>query len=497
MLLASCAGERIVTPMPGNCLTVTPTVLNLGEHAIIDPTVTGGCLLLPAAGSGGAEYLVAAVATAGTATPNGSLTSYFLNSIPAPIGTSRALLRRAASRPVSRVAEFDTRLRQYERTLSGNPDAGFPAAAARIRSGPIIAGVTQDTFTACTTFSTSASTPCSAFSTVVATAKYVGPKAAIFLDDTLPNGGVGGYTQSDIDAVGVLFDGGTPNMYAIDTAAFGLESDLDQNGKVIVLLTQAVNRVSQTTGACAVGQRVLGFFFGFDLTAKAGSNQGEIFYGLVPDPTNSACAVSKALALGYLPQTFIHEFQHMISFNRHVLIPCGGQVCQSFRSEETWLNEGLSHFAEELGGRELSNSQCPLAPTCLDQFATNNLDNAWGYLSDPERFFLIPPDNAPQALEERGAAWLFVRWLADQFAGDSILGTSLTRALDGAGPGGITLLGEANVTAATGTPFSTLIPQWQMANALEGVPSFLELTGRLRYKSWDLFAYYSAHPLGG
>ena len=50
------------------------------------------------------------------------------------------------------------------------------------------------------TFQVCSSTSCNSFVDVAATAKYVGPKGAIYLDDTVPTGG---YTQADIDSVGL------------------------------------------------------------------------------------------------------------------------------------------------------------------------------------------------------------------------------------------------------------------------------------------------------
>ncbi len=73
------------------------------------------------------------------------------------------------------------------------------------------------------------------FTQVTATAKYVGRKVAIYLDDAAP---ASGYSQSDLDATGNLFD---TQMYAVDSAAFGTESDIDGNGVVAVLLSPAIN----------------------------------------------------------------------------------------------------------------------------------------------------------------------------------------------------------------------------------------------------------------
>jgi hypothetical protein len=108
---------------------------------------------------------------------------------------------------------------------------------------------------------------------------------------------------------------------------------------------------------------------------------------------------------------------------------------------------------------------------------------------------LIEPANgADGTLSEDGANWLFVRWLADHFASDSILGTSLTRALDGAdSPSGTGLTGSINVSSVTTVDFPTLVGEWQMANYLTAVPGFTEPTARLRYKSWNLRSVFTTN----
>jgi hypothetical protein len=164
----------------------------------------------------------------------------------------------------------------------------------------------------------------------------------------------------------------------------------------------------------------------------------------------------------------------MISFNQHVLIRNG-------QSEDTWLNEGLSHFAEELGGREVPNSECPASGSCaVDFLSQGDLRNGFDYLASPEDFFLIEPSNSTGELQERGANWLFVRWLADHFATDSILGTDFTRRLVATNQ-----LGAGNVAAQTGVTFPILVAEWQLANYLDDLPGFTESTSRLRYKSWN------------
>ncbi len=452
-----------------------PTVMNAGEYRILNPSLSEGCLRLPAAAASGAEYLIAALSTAGQVTSTGVTIDYAMQGSSAAASAAAPLPSPLleAWRPAGTAEDFHAMLRIRERTLAASPGARFGAGAPPVQSIPPVVGV-KDTFQVCGT------TTCSSFKTVIATAKYVGPKGAIFLDDVVP---AGGFTQADIDTLGILFDGGVagtaPNMYQIDTTAFGRESDIDANGKVIFLLTDAVNDLS---GSCTGGSIILGFFYGGDLLPRSGgnpgSNEAEVFYGLVPN-TTGGCAVSLNFVKQQIAPVFIHEFQHMISYNQHVLVRPG------VSGEEVWLNEGLSHFAEELGGRLLGDGPGQgLASTRLVQFMIPNLLNANDYLLDPEAHFLITPDNSTGTLQERGANWLFVRWLADHYATDT-LGTSLTRQLVGTSQ-----LGSANVQAATGATMGTMVPLWQMANYLDNLPAFTPADEKLQYPSWDFRYIY-------
>lgn len=455
-----------------------PTVMNAGEYRILNPAGSEGCLRLPAAGASGAEYLIAALSTAGQVTSSGVTIDYALQGMSAAsaVAPSDATLPSPlldAWRPPGTAEDFHTMLRIREQALAAEPGAQLGAGAPPAHSIPPVVGV-KDTFKVC------GNTTCSSFVNVIATARYVGPKGAIFLDDVVPAGGL---LQEDIDTLGILFDGGisgaAPNMYQIDTTAFGRESDIDANGKVIFLLTDTVNDLS---GSCTGGNIILGFFYGGDLLPRSGSNPGsneaEIFYGLVPN-TTGGCAVSKNFVKQQIAPVFIHEFQHMISYNQHVLARGG------VRGEEVWLNEGLSHFAEELGGRQLGDGPGQgSASTRLVQFMIPDLLNANDYLMDPEAHFLVTPSSSTGTLEERGANWLFVRWLADHYAADT-LGTSLTRQLVGT-----SLLGSANVEAATGSTMSQLVPLWQLANYLDDLPGFTPVDERLQYPSWDFRYVY-------
>jgi hypothetical protein len=459
LVLGACGGDTPTDPGggPGACADVS---LSAGQSTIV--AASAGCLRLGPSGGGGAEYLVEAVSTSAAVQSGGTSAPYHLSA--GPLGAAAAAanapaLSVSAFRPRARAAEFHQLLREYEQGLARSPVAQFRIGAAPVTLGPPALGSQR-------TFDVIASTTSPfTFTQVTGTAKYVGRKVAIYVDDAAPSGG---YGQADLDQTGALFD---TQMYAIDSAAFGTESDIDGNGVVAVVLSPAINRLS---GNCNTsGSIILGFFFGLDLLPdQSNSNAGEVFYSLVPDPANAGCTVPLDVARQYLEPTFIHEFQHMISFNQHVLVRGGD-------AEATWLNEGLSHFAEELGARKLPDAPGNPAGARFSQFAIGDVSNAYDYLSDPETYFLVEPLGSLGNLPERGANWLFVRWLVDHFDSDP-LGTNLTRQLLST-----SATGSANVEAVTGEPFATLVAQWQLANYLEGIPGFADASGRLSYRSWN------------
>jgi hypothetical protein len=468
-LLDACGSEPSPLNPAVNCKAPTPVVLAVGQSLVLDASQNKGCIELPAAGPGGASHLVVALSGSGQVASGGIFGRYALGAkakaSPAPPVFDAAAIQAAAPDPAAR---FHAALRQRESELAVEPGRRITLPRITRQVPPAVGD--QRTFRVCGNVS------CNSFVNVTATAKLVGPHGAIFLDNTVPANGL---TQTDLDSLGSMFDGASPNIYEIDTTAFGHESDLDGNGRIIVLLTDQVNTLS---GNCPHGDIILGYFFGLDLVSDPNSNGGEVFYGLVPNPAAATCNVTRAQVVQFLPPVLAHEFQHMLSFNQHVL-----SHPQGTRAEVTWLNEGLSHFAEEIAGRGLSNSRCPGFATCLHQFTDNgDLPNAYSYLSDPERHFLVYPSNSFGTLPERGASWLFVRWLVDHFAADTLIGTDLTRSLTMTD-----LTGAANVTSVTGVAFSQLVSYWQMANYTEQFPAFAA-SGLLRYRTWDLESAFGA-----
>jgi len=72
-----------------------------------------------------------------------------------------------------------------------------------------------------------------------------------------------------------------------------------------------------------------------------------MFYMLVPDSTGvvNGNSRTKAFVLQVTVGTIAHEYQHLINAARRLYILRQGGISWQ---EDLWLNEGLSHVAEEL-----------------------------------------------------------------------------------------------------------------------------------------------------
>src|SRR5688500_17691413 len=86
--------------------------------------------------------------------------------------------------------------------------------------------------------------------------------------------------------------------------------------------------------------------------------------------------------------------------------------------------------------------------------------------------YFTPFGEGAGTLAVRGAAWLFLRWLVDQF------GPDLPRRLSET-----PLVGAANIEGATGEPVERLLSQWFLANYVSDLPDFTP-PARLKYETW-------------
>jgi hypothetical protein len=434
----------------------TPLDLDPGEYVSLDPAVLEGCATFDSAATD-REYLFAPQSV--TDTPGLTLAFEFRgNQVAAPLSSQTQRL--PGDRPLA--VRFEDFLRAQEAQLAQIP-------REPLGEQPLLAPIELDiqvgdrrSFRVCSDISCG---DIEDFSTVTGEVKYVGERAVIYQDVEGP----GELDQADIDELGALFD---LDLYEVDTRAFGAESDIDRNGRILILMTPVVNGLTPKS-QCPTSF-ITGFFYPLDIDPKAEgdrrSNRAEVFYSMVPDPQGTVtCNHSVDRVKRLVPVTFVHEFQHMINFYQHVIV-------RASNSERTWLNEALSHMAEELAAlhfEALGNSERFTA------LALGDLFNAYEYLSATQGHFPLYAEGTG-TIEERGATWLLLRWLADQ-KGEGVL-RQLTESA---------LVGSENLSAAAGEPLSALLADWFMANYVSHHPDLTSVPERLRYSTWNFRATYA------
>ena len=140
--------------------------------------------------------------------------------------------------------------------------------------------------------------------------------------------------------------------YTSMTNIYGTHSDIDANGKIIILLMD-INKTKSGSS------QVLGYFNPSDMH---GNNKGEILY---MDLSNANNNTDKAIG------TIIHEFQHLINYSYVI----GGE-----RNEmSSWLNEALSESTSILFNKATTESRINefnnINYYCFYTWNTSNISN--------------------------------------------------------------------------------------------------------------------------
>ncbi len=283
--------------------------------------------------------------------------------------------------------------------------------------------------------------------------RCVGDRLLWYIDTEYIDRGSPGSSEEQIQTLCDSFN----SMISAEESMLGEMSDVDGNGRLVVLMTPQVNRLGTKLGGL-----VTGFFLAGDLQQRSNtnqtSNQREIIYTMTPDPSGEFGArIGSDLTWdNLLPAVLPHELQHAISYNQHVILRGG-------TPEEAWLNEGLSHLTEDLLGKGIEN------PSRYDL-----------YLQHPEAYSIV--GSVAPGLAERGGIFLFLRYLYEQSPDGSVF---LRRLLQ------TKLTGVANIEQAFASAdpdfdqFPEFFLRWGSALAINGAG--LTLDQRYRYKSrvWE------------
>ncbi|MFA4874287.1 MAG: hypothetical protein WC956_03375 [bacterium] len=259
---------------------------------------------------------------------------------------------------------------------------------------------------------------------------------------------------SDADVQGLCSE--FNRVVAEEQALLGNTSDVDGDGRVHVLMTSQINKLGALGGGV-----ITGYYYAGDEYERSQSNptsnHREVIYTMVPDEAGQfGYAITKAFAMqNLLPAVLPHELQHAISYNQHVLVN-GGQP------EENWLNEGLSHLAEDLMGHNRENpSRYSL------------------YLASPSTYGFLT-QSSPN-LMERGASYLFLRYMYEQ-ASD---GNAFMKNIEQTNLRGVANLEAAFAGAQDFSQFPQFVSRWVVTLAMSdrGISQDSRFTYRPRTKN--------------
>ena len=158
----------------------------------------------------------------------------------------------------------------------------------------------------------------------LATTKVYGTassKCLIFLDDAVS-------TTYNWDTVGLKFDN---EIYSAMTGAFGDPTDIDNNGKIVILYYDMGAAESTTYG----------YFMSGDLSLGADGNEMEVFYMNIKFQIETGSPATADPLDPEMIRTLSHEFQHLINYGQRVMI-------KKISRMDSWMDEGLAESAEQI-----------------------------------------------------------------------------------------------------------------------------------------------------
>lgn len=243
-----------------------------------------------------------------------------------------------------------------------------------------------------------------------ATCQFVGEHAFVFVEDRQWDTNGGSVLQSHVDALAELFDRATPadpsrGVYELSSQAFGEPPDVDGYPQIFILILDIADPI----------------FIGYFDPAVAAHPVPELRRDVIY-LDERAVRRDSYLARG----TLSHEFQHLIHWGQDP-------------DEESWINEGLSGYAEELIGYPEAD------PAAVPAF-----------LAQPDVDFTNWPARAPPAYY--GSTYLLASFLAERF------GQSFIRDLVAQPRNGRFGVDDAFTAGGLAEDFDSAWAQWVVAN---------------------------------
>jgi hypothetical protein len=390
-------------------------------------------------------------------------TTGIADGIPGPFGSRSPLApgaRGASAPPALRDDALEERLRDRERAaLAPRIDAARRWYAARVPALPAAPSIGD-----LVTINVNAAVPCSNPVYHAVRVAAIGSKALVLEDTLNPKPG---FTTADFQRFAARFD---TLVYPLDVAAYGTPTDIDDNGRIAIVFTLAVNELTPANAQSYVG----GLTFSRDLFPQVGtaraqacaaSNEGELFYMMTPDPYGVVNGNRRSAGFvdTVVTSVLAHELVHLINASRKLYVNTAAP-----RFEEKWLDEGLAHVAEELlfyresGLSSRSNlDYATLAATNRTRgaYRADMAANAARYKEYLFATAKSSPYRGGDSLATRGAAWSLLRYLADRTR--TADGDVWSRLVDNS------VTGMANLQAVFGKDVPAMVRDWAGSHDLD------------------------------
>lgn len=330
---------------------------------------------------------------------------------------------------------------------------------------------------------------------VEAVVRYVGNSVAFLEDVENPSGG---FTTAEYAAFDAFL---TNTTMAVIEDYFGDFADVDDNGLVLVLLSQEINK----------RENLAGFVFSGDLvdlapgSTCAAANDAEIFYGLAPDPNDPERPFTKdELELIY-PPLIAHELTHVLQFTQ--------AFTTSGVFQSSWQLEGGATLAEQLVGYEVFSHgpRQNLGPSEWDAGSgSGDATPDWyrDWVVDMALYFGFQGEDPPLAATPEECSWIgredegndgpcenrravygvpstLLRWVLDLAGEDAFDDATLMRQMTSSSTTGL-----ATLEQATGADRLDLLVPFAVTLWADGNPA-LPLGERDWLPSWDIHGIYA------
>jgi hypothetical protein len=269
-----------------------------------------------------------------------------------------------------------------------------------------------------------------------------------------------GFNNCDLETVASIVDN---NIVVNFRDLFGEESDINEDGKLSVVISPVLNAMSLESDDEDDWARVVESYADprkdlADFSAdNPCSDEQEVIYVFAPDPYGFYNSYAKPTVEEFtsmeLAGQIARSYLKLISYNSHVLL------CEEYNEEqlvkdpkfeeldcdpeEFWINEALAAVGTDIVG-----------------FGAIYYDDAWEYLDAPHLWSLTEIDNEDEIFSiNYGVFYLFGRWLVDAY-GTSYLSDLIANYEE---------IGIENIETVYSDDFADLIVGWQVAMLASGM----------------------------